>query len=234
MKILCSICARGNSKGLRNKNLKKLNGKSLLARNIELAKKTKLFDKIVCSSESVKILNVAKKHKVDLLIKRPSNLSRDKTSKLAAIKHLFKSSENYFKYKFDLIVDLDVSAPLKQSSDIKKCINIIKKEKTFRNLVTLSPSRKNPYFNMVEIDNKGKLKLVKSKKKITARQQAPKVYDVNAGIYAWNRLGIKKNKHIINKNTLFHITSHNTSIDIDTIDDFKLVKYFQKKMKKYI
>ena len=129
MKILCSICARGNSKGLRNKNLKKLNGKSLLARNIELAKKTKLFDKIVCSSESVKILNVAKKHKVDLLIKRPSNLSRDKTSKLAAIKHLFKSSENYFKYKFDLIVDLDVSAPLKQSSDIKKCINIIKKKK---------------------------------------------------------------------------------------------------------
>ncbi len=207
----------------------------MLARNIELAKKTKLFDKIVCSSESVKILNVAKKHKVDLLIKRPSNLSRDKTSKLAAIKHLFKSSENYFKYKFDLIVDLDVSAPLKQSSDIKKCINIIKKEKTFRNLVTLSPSRKNPYFNMVEIDNKGKLKLVKSNKKITARQQAPKVYDVNAGIYAWNRLGIKKNKHIINKNTLFHITSHNTSIDIDTIDDFKLVKYFQKKNeKKYI
>jgi len=228
MKILCSICARGNSKGLRNKNLKKLNGKSLLARNIELAKKTKLFDKIVCSSESVKILNVAKKYKVDLLIKRPSNLSRDKTSKLAAIKHLFKSSENYFNYKFDLIVDLDVSAPLKQSSDIKKCINIIKKEKTFRNLVTLSPSRKNPYFNMVEIDNKGKLKLVKSNKKITARQQAPKVYDVNAGIYAWNRLGIKKNKHIINKNTLFHITSHKTSIDIDTIDDFKLVKYFQK------
>lgn len=228
MKILCSICARGNSKGLRNKNLKKLNGKSLLALNIELAKKTKLFDKIVCSSESVKILNVAKKYKVDLLIKRPSNLSRDKTSKLAAIKHLFKSSENYFNYKFDLIVDLDVSAPLKQSSDIKKCINIIKKEKTFRNLVTLSPSRKNPYFNMVEIDNKGKLKLVKSNKKITARQQAPKVYDVNAGIYVWNRLGIKKNKHIINKNTLFHITSHKTSIDIDTIDDFKLVKYFQK------
>ena len=87
MKILCTICARGGSKGVKNKNIKKFLGKPLICHTISQAKKVKKFSKIVCSSDSKKILDIAKKNKVDYLILRPKFLSNDRVSKVKAIRH---------------------------------------------------------------------------------------------------------------------------------------------------
>ena len=164
MKILCCICGRGGSKEVPNKNIKMFLGKPLILYTIDQAKNSKIFDKIVLSSDSEKILKLGKKNKLDLLIKRPKNLSSGQIQKLSAIKHLFKESETFFKTRFDLIVDLDITAPLRTILDIKKSISIIKKKKFPSNLVNITPSRRNPYFNMVKIKNK-KVKLIISKKK---------------------------------------------------------------------
>jgi CMP-N-acetylneuraminic acid synthetase len=230
MKILCSICARGGSKGIKNKNLKQFCGKPLMFFTINQAKKSKLFNKIVCSSDSKKILKISKKYGVDLTINRPKKISSDKTPKIEAIRHLTINAENFFKTRFDLIVDLDVTAPLRSLKDIKNAIKIMsnKKKKPF-NLITLTPSRKNPYFNMVEVKNR-RLKIVKqSNRKVTSRQLAPQVFDIDPCIYIWNRLGLLSNRKIINKNTCFYAAPKARSLDIDSNLDFRLVQFLFKR-----
>tara|TARA_Y100000590_G_scaffold401741_1_gene486850 strand:- start:1899 stop:2594 length:696 start_codon:yes stop_codon:yes gene_type:complete len=229
MKILCSICARAGSKGLLKKNIKKFVNKPLIFYTINQAKKTNIFDKIVCSSDSLKILQISKKYGVDFTIKRPRNLCQENVPKLYAIKHLTKVTEKHFKTKFDLIVDLDITAPLRSQKDIINSVNKIKNiTNKPSNLLTLTPSRRNPYYNMIEIKNNCLVNVKKNKKKVTSRQKSPKVFDINAGVYVWNRLGLLKNKGLINKNTRYYITPNDRSLDIDSDLDFKIVQFLYK------
>ena len=71
MNVLCTICARGGSKGLKNKNILLFKNMPLISHTIKIAKKSKVFSKIVISSDSQKILNISKKENPNLLIKRP-------------------------------------------------------------------------------------------------------------------------------------------------------------------
>ena len=229
MKILCSICARQNSKGLKNKSLKSFNGKPLLIHTINQAKKTKMFSKIVCSSDSKKILNLAKKNKVDLIIDRRKKLANDFSPKKKAIEDLLLKTENYFNEKYDYIIDLDVSAPTRKIIEIKNCFKLFKKVKHPCNLVTICESRKNPYFNMVEIKKKKLKKIISNKKNISARQLDPKVYDMNASIYIWNREGFFKYQKIINPKTIYYIMPKFSSIDIDDKIDFEINELLYKK-----
>ena len=226
-KIICIICARKNSKGIKNKNILKIFDKSLIEHTLIQAKNSKMFYKIIVSSDSSKILNISKKYS-NLLIKRPARLSSNTAGKLDAILHALYTAENRFNEKFDTIVDLDVTAPLRNVYDIKKSIKTFFKKK-LDNLFSVCESRKNPYFNMVEIKNK-KISLVKKIKNINyvRRQNTPKVYDVNASIYVWKKKILEK-KMFFNKNTGIYLMPYARSIDIDTLDDLNLVKFFMKK-----
>ncbi len=229
MKILCSICARGNSKGVKNKNVKKFNGRPLIWYTINQAKKSKLFSKIICSSDSSKILKIARTFGVDLALRRSKKLSDDKCPKKKAIKDLILRSEKHFKEKYDFIFDLDVTSPIRTIQDIHNCFKILKKRKKPSNLITLCESKKNPYYNMIKIKNKKLSIVISSKKNITSRQLAPKIFDMNASIYAWNREGFFKLKNIINPKTLYYKMPIISSIDIDNIVDFKLNEYLYRK-----
>ncbi len=237
MNILCTICMRGNSKEVPNKNIKKINKKPLLFYTIDQAKKSKVFSNIVVSSDSIKILKLASKYKVDACFKRPIKLAQDKSPKISAIRHLFLKSENFFNKHYDMIVDLDATSPLRTSSDIINSIKKIIKDKA-ENLVSVSPSRRNPYFNMLELKN-NKIDLVKkTKKKIYGRQGAPKVYDMNASIYIWKRKTLIKTDNLFSKKTSLFVMPQNRSLDIDSIFDSKIVEYIMKKkinkLKKYV
>ncbi len=227
---------RGNSKEVPNKNIKKINKKPLLFYTIDQAKKSKMFSNIVVSSDSIQILKLASKYKVDACFKRPIKLAQDKSPKIPAIRHLFLKSENFFNKQYDIIVDLDVTSPLRTSLDIINSIKKIIKDKA-ENLISVSPSRRNPYFNMLELKN-NKIDLVKkTKKKIYGRQGTPKVYDMNASIYIWKRKTLIKSNNLCNKKTSLFLMPQNRSLDIDSIFDSKIVEYIMKKkinkIKKY-
>lgn len=229
MKILCTICCRGGSKGLKNKNIKLLHGLPLITRTIKQAQKTNIFNKICISSDSNKILNIASSHNVDFIIKRNKNLSSDSAAKIPVIKDLLEKSEKNFKDKFDYVVDLDVTSPLRRIQDIKKSIKKIIFEDS-NVLFSVTRARKNPYFNMIEFRN-NQFNLVKKLKKITVcRQQAPVVYEMNASIYIWKRdflMSKRKNYLFTKKNSIYEMP-FGRSIDIDNIDDFKIVKFLSK------
>ena len=221
MNILCTICARKGSKGVKNKNLKILHGKPLIFYTLQKARKSKIFSKIIVSTDSSKITNFSKKF-VNHIIKRPKKLASDKATKLSAIKHALYESEKIFKMKFDIIFDLDVSSPLRNIKDI---VNAKKKfiQKKYSSLISVCHSRKNPYFNIIEKTKSG-IKLVKYLKNYDRRQDVPKVYDVNASIYIWRRKTLLNSKTIVNNKTGLLIMPKSRSIDIDDDFDFEVVK----------
>ncbi len=223
-KILCTICARGNSKGLKNKNINKIKGIPLIAYTINHAKKSKLFENIVVSTESSRVMSISKKYGIKDFIKRPKRLSLDNSPKIPVIRHCLKEMEKKYKKNFDLIVDLDVTAPLRNIKDINNALKQFKDTKS-STLFSACVSRRNPYFNAVEFKNK-KIKPVKSlMRKIPGRQFAPLVYDMNASIYIWDRKTLLNSNTIFQKKTSVYVMPEERSIDIDNSFDFKLVEF---------
>ena len=229
MNNICTICARGGSKGVPNKNIKLLNGIPLITYTIQQAIQSKLFSQVVVSTDSQKIANVALAAGAECWFLRPKYLSLDKASKLDAIRHAVSKAESKFNTSYDFVFDLDATSPLRKVSDIKKAFKCFVKSKA-SNLITATPARKNPYFNMIEYSGT-EIKLVKSIKGSSSpqsRQVAPQVYDMNASIYIWKRDSLFNDPNLINKYTVLHEMPEDRSIDIDTIIDWHLVELLMK------
>lgn len=226
MYTLCVICARTGSKGVKNKNFLRINGKSLIRHTFDFAVKSKIFDYIAVSVDKKKI-SLGKKNTKAIFIQRPRELAKSNSNKLDAIRHAVKFCENVTKKNFSYIFDLDVSSPLRNLKDLKNAFKKFKKENA-SNLLSVTPSRKNPYFNMLEI-KKRKVKLVNpSKNLIHNRQEAPKTFDMNGSIYIWKKKILFKTNNLFNKKTVIYIMPFERSIDIDTDFDLKLVKHLWK------
>ena len=131
---------------------------------------------------------------------------------------------------FDLIVDLDVTSPLRDIKDIKNSIKIFKKKKS-SNLVSVTISKRNPYFNMIKKKGKSFSLVKKTSKNIYSRQTAPKIYELNASIYIWNRSALLRSRSLIgNKTTIYEMPAER-SIDIDSKLDLSIVKHLILKKK---
>jgi len=227
--ILCTICARGGSKGVKNKNIKELNGKPLIAYTIEQAKASGLFEHIVISTDSDDIANVAKQYGAEVFFKRSAKMASDTAGKLDVIKDAFVRSEEYYNKTFDYLIDLDATAPLRSVEDI---INSFKqfKQNNHDNLITAMPSRRSPYFNLVEQDKDGKVYLSKKlDSAVVRRQDAPKSYDMNASIYIWKREIILNENSIFLDNTGLFVMPEERSIDIDNELDFEFAQFLMEK-----
>ena len=226
MKILCSICGRKGSKGVKNKNLTLVNHKPLIYYTIQQAKKSKLFDQIVVSTNDKKIQAKALEYGASCWFLRSNRLSNSSSPKIPVIRDNLIKSEKYFNSKFEYIIDLDISAPLRDHFDIRRAYNKFIKFK-YDNLFSVNKSKKNPYFNMVEMRGE-KVYLSKNKKKFYSRQQLPIVYSLNASIYVWKREALLQHNNLIGKKTGIYEMSEEKSIDIDSKFDLKLVKFLMK------
>ncbi|MFT7004465.1 MAG: CMP-N,N'-diacetyllegionaminic acid synthase [Sulfurimonas sp.] len=226
--LLCTICARGGSKGVKNKNIKEINAKPLIAYTIEQAKGSVLFEHIVISTDSDDIADIAKEYGAEVFFKRSAEMASDTAGKLDVIRDAFIRSEKYYNKQFDYLVDLDVTAPLRTIDDIIDSFNQFL-ENNNDNLITAMPSRRSPYFNLVEVDSAGKISLSKQlDTSIIRRQDAPKSYDMNASIYIWKRDVILNNKSLFLENTGLYTMPEERSIDIDTELDYKFVEFLMK------
>ena len=225
--ILCTICMRSGSKGIRNKNLLKIGRKDLMFYTIKQAVNSRLFSNIIVSTDSRKILKKAKSYGASGWFLRPKKLSKDTTGKIIVIKHALNMAENFFNKTFDYIVDLDVTSPLRKISDIKKALKLIKR-KNGENLISGTISRRNPYFNMIIVKKNQVQKIINSRRLINRRQDAPKTFDLNASIYIWKRKTLLTKKTLFNKKTVFFEMPPERSIDIDNSFDLKIVKFLKK------
>jgi len=225
--ILCTICARSGSIGIKNKNLIKINDQPLFSFTLFQAKKLSFIDNIVLSTDSKKISNQFSKYGLNSFFLRSKKLSNSSSGKVPVIRDALYRSEKYYNKKYDYIIDLDVTSPLRIIKDIKAAYKKFIEDDA-DNLITVCNAKKNPYFNMVEY-NKNTLKLVKPTKKILSRQAAPLVYEMNASIYIWKRKCLISSNNLFTKKTSMYIMPSDRSIDIDNNFDLKIVKYLMKK-----
>lgn len=225
MNRLCTICARGGSKGVKGKNLRLLLGKPLLAYSIEQAKASGLFAMIAVSSDSDLILDTARDYGADHLIKRPDELATDQAAKLPVIQHCVAEVERLQDQAFDTIVDLDATSPLRTVDDIRAAVALQEVGEAM-NVITAMLARRSPYFNLVELNAAGFVELSKPLAvPVVRRQDAPKCFDMNASIYVWRRNVLFENKSIFTDRTALYVMPEERSIDIDSELDFAFVEF---------
>ena len=152
MNILITICARGGSKGIPGKNIKLINGKSLIAYSIDLTKEiqAKYNAKVALSTDDDSILTIARELGLHTNYKRPDFLATDTAGKIDTIRDLLMHEESLIDFKYDFILDLDVTSPLRNLEDIEKALQLMINNPDAKNLFSVNPAARNPYFNMVE------------------------------------------------------------------------------------
>ena len=227
--ILCTICMRGASQGVKNKHTRLINGKPLMYFTIKQAIKSKIFDHIVVSTDSKKILKIAKSYGADGWFLRPKKLALNTSPKVPAIKHALVQAEKFYNKKFETIVELEATSPLRKIEDILKAYKFFVKKKANMLITGCKSKKKNPYYNMFEIVNNEMKILKKFKKNIYRRQDAPITYHSNGSLFIWNRKSLINFKSHFTKKTVFYEMPENRSIDSDSKLDFQLVEFLLKK-----
>ena len=173
MSRICTICARGGSKGVKNKNIRELAGKPLIAYSLEQAQASHLFELVAVSSDSAEVLAIARRYGADLLVDRPAALATDTAAKIPVVRHCVEEAERIIGRQFDVVVDLDATSPLRSIEDIVNAVALLESRK-FSNVITAAPSRRSPYFNLVELNDDGVARLSKPLvEPIVRRQDSP-------------------------------------------------------------
>ncbi len=230
MNNLCTICMRGESKGVPNKNLRLLHGKPLMVYTIRQALESGLFEHVVVSTDSNEIVETAKSFGAEAWFFRPAEMATDNAPKLPVIRHAFLEAEKHYGRQFDVLIDLDATSPLRLVEDINGAYEQFVEEDADI-LITASPCRKNPYFNMVEQVN-GRIQRVKKlETSPTRRQDAPEVFDMNASIYIWKRRALLENDTLFTDKTSLYVMPEERSVDIDTELDWDFVKFMYSKQR---
>lgn len=227
--LLITICARGGSKGVKGKNILLLAGKPLIYYTIEQAKQWGRARHIIVSTDSKEIAKIAEGYGVEVPFLRPVELATDESGKIPAIRHALIASEKKYEEKYNSVMDLDTTSPLRKVSDLENAYKLFLDRKP-KTLLSVVPAHRNPYFNMVELGRNGKAYVCKPSEKFTRRQDAPDVYDANASIYLYNRdyLLDENSKTVISDNSIIYIMDPISRTDIDSELDFKYIEYLVK------
>lgn len=229
--ILLTICARGGSKGVKNKNIRPLHGQPLLAYTIKHALDWGVARQVVVSTDSEAIRDVAIQYGAQAPFVRPAELASDEAAKLPVIQHTLMESEKFYGDTYDIVVDLDPTAPMRTVNDLDNCLGLFL-ERDYKHLFSVVPAHKNPYFNMVEIDSAGRIRLCKELDPLPVRRQdAPEVFSVNASIYLYSRSWLMEDREIAITKTGevgIYIMDDYAGIDIDREIDFRFVEFLMK------
>jgi N-acylneuraminate cytidylyltransferase/CMP-N,N'-diacetyllegionaminic acid synthase len=179
---------------------------------------------IAFSSDSDPLLEAALRAGADIAVKRPDVMATDTAPKLPAIRHCLEQVIVHTGRTPDILVDLDVTSPLRLPSDITGAVELLQKSGA-RNVITGAPARRSPYFNLVEARPDGTVGLSKvAEPPITRRQDAPRCFDMNASIYAWRVAPFLENPSVFYPDTQLFEMPEERSVDIDSDLDFTLVE----------
>lgn len=228
MRILFTICGRAGSKGIKNKNLKEFLGYPLPFYTVSIIdmfiKKNNQYEcDIVLNTDSAELIKLFK-NKLKLpveIVERVPELGGDSTPKILVIKNSYETMKIRKNIDYDLVVDLDITSPLRTLDDLKSLIE--KKLASDADVVfSVTDSRRNPYFNMVMKTENGYERVIKSN--FNARQEAPEIFDMNASMYAYSTSFLKSGKGIFDGKCEVIKMIDTAVLDIDHENDFELME----------
>lgn len=223
--ILAVVLARSGSKSIKNKNIFKINGHPLISYTGKIIKKIDEIDLSIVSTDSKKIAKIAKKYGLSFLFLRPKILSGDRVSDYKALKHALLQAEKLTKKKYDIILSLPPTSPLRKKKHILDTLKKIVSGK-YDSVWTISPIDKKFHPEKQLKINKKKLYYYhKNGPKIIARQQLKDLYFRNGVAYAMTRNCLLKKKKLITKNSGYVIIN-SPQVSIDTLQDISEVKKY--------
>lgn len=234
-KILITICGRAGSKGFKNKNLKTFLGSPLVYYTAAIAEdfKKRLNEEcetVICLNTDSKELQelVSKKYKEIEIVDRTPELGGDKVAKMAVWHNSLDIIEERRDIVFDYVIDLDITSPLRQIDDVVNAYKEKVSHPECQLIYSVCESRRNPYFNMVKVENGFAEKFAKSN--FTTRQEAPSVYDMNASIYVIDADYLRKDKEnmLLNAKSYIYEMYDTAVLDIDSEHDFELMEIIAK------
>lgn len=228
MKVVAFIFARGGSKGLPGKNIKHFFGKPLIAWSIEHAKAVSRISRVIVSTDSEEIAEVANKFGAEVPFLRPTHLASDESSEWFAWRHAIEFIRGNDENLPDAMVSVPTTAPLREPSDIERCLDLFQRGDSDI-VVTVTPAHRSPYFNMVKENSDGTLGLIIPKEDIISRRQdAPTVFDMATVAYVARPSWVLSHNGIFDGQMRAIQVPRERAIDIDTLYDFRLAEYLYK------
>lgn len=224
MNAIAFIFARGGSKGLPGKNIRDFCGKPLIAWSIEQAMAVPRIRRVIVSTDSEEIATVARRYGAEVPFMRPEHLARDDSPEWSAWQHALEYVQQAEGDLPEVILSIPATAPLRLSLDIDKCLDEYQLGGADL-VITVSPARRSPYFNMVKHNVDGSVSLViPPSAALTRRQDVPAVFDMATVAYAF------RPQFVLEHNALFdgrvkavHVPDER-AIDIDSLLDFQIAE----------
>ena len=221
------ICARGGSQGLPGKNIKLLLDEPLIAWTISVAKNIPRVDRVIVSTDSQEIADVAIKYGAEVPFLRPSDLAQNDSPEWLVWQHALNFLQGDEGLPYGLLV-LPVTSPLRDVSDVNRCLDEYEKGDSDI-IVTVTEASRSPYFNMLKSDSDGYSSLViNPKKTITRRQDVPELYDMTTVAFVSDPVFVLENEAIFDGRVKSVLVPKERAVDIDTEFDFKLAEIFAK------
>ncbi len=240
MNILFTICGRAGSKGVKSKNSKEMNGVPLVFYTLASIKAYKDAHsehniKTALNTDSVKLIEQIDNQKIlpeIIKVERKQEFADDIVPKVEAIKDTYLVCAK--SQSFDVVIDLDITSPMRRLQDIEAAIEEYDKNTDYDLVFSVVPSRRSPYFSMVEKKDTGYFGKI-YKANYTARQQLPATYDMNASIYVYNPqfLSSKIEKTILDYKCGIVVMPDYLVLDIDSEEDFRMMEVLYQYYCKY-
>lgn len=226
MSTIATICARGGSKGLPGKNIRPFAGKPLIVHTIAQALACPDVDGVYVSTDDPRIAEVAREAGATVPFLRPAELATDAAGKLPVIEHLVCFLEAQGR-AVRRIVDLQPTSPLREAADISAALAV---RADAGLVVSVTPARDNPYFNLVEAQPDGCVTLSKGAGQ-GRRQDAPDVYALNGSIYVWQRAALAHAAQhgLWSVRVAPYVMPRWKSVDIDDLEDFEYAQWLHQR-----
>lgn len=230
-KIIALIPARSGSKRVQNKNIKYLDGKPLIAHTIIAAKNANNIDRVIVSTDSKEIAEIAIEYGAEVPFLRPPEISDSDATEYDFHIHAIEELEKNENYKVDIIVNLYPTTPFRKVETINNALNLFLDNSDVDSLRSVRLCKEHPY-KMWTQNGKYLNRLFtneQSNKSTLSYHLLPKVYIQNASIYIVNRETLINYKNTIGEKTLMFEMSDQESLDINYEIDFEFANYLSSK-----
>lgn len=227
MKNIAIIPARSGSKGLKNKNIKLLNGIPLIGYSIRSAKESEMFSHIMVSTDSLEYAKIAQDFGAEVPFFRSAPTSGDNASSWDVVKEVLEG----YSEKFDTVCLLQPTSPLRKAEDIiagYKCL-IGKKADAITSVCEMEHS---PIWAMT-LNDEHSMEEFRKNFKDCPRQKLKKYYRINGAIYIRKVLYKRDEVITLCEKEYAYVMDRNRSIDIDVEEDFEMAEFFLKKFEKF-
>jgi CMP-N-acetylneuraminic acid synthetase len=225
MNIVALICARGGSKGLPGKNIRPLGGTPLIAWSIRQAQAVSRIKRVIVSTDSEEIAEVARQYGAEVPFMRPAGLAQDNSPERGVWRHALEYLKTTDGAYPDVLSVVPATAPLRLPEDLERCLDAFEQGDA-DTVITVSEPHRNPYFNMVKTRADGCVELVipPAEGAVTRRQDAPDVYDMTTVAY------VTHPEFVMNVDSIFAGRVRavkipvERAVDIDTLMDFRIAE----------